>query len=376
MTSSDEIKEWMKNFENQTMDFKSHQILSHAYDLADLMVAFANNKFVTKPYGGKIIIGIDDQHELEFFIPKQQHEEHIVNIARDKCYPSIYPEFEKIDIENQTVYVITIPKMTTTPYQIITNYGKSHRIRVGSSIREPTIEELSKLYSNNVEENVKPSTNKKLMLMDGPHRTFNVTVKNSDSKIIHFNNELINWLKNNKPNRIAVENIKLIHDEIHYFHEYGNSKTHGIIDEYGSISFRVSIPPEFSHSIDVNGNQKHIKVISIEEESSFLVGILQFIKVIYDKIEYSQRIKIDYVHHNVEQYSFSSTNYKTPGYLRKHYLQKSEFEISREVSLDELNIQKLTESCLEEMARVCDWIPSEGYFEGYVNNAINSLEYF
>ena len=214
------------------------------------------------------------------------------------------------------------------------------------------------------------------MQIEGPHRTFNVVVKDSESKIIHFEDELTSWFKNNEPKRIRMGTTRLIQDEIRYFHECGNSKTQGTINEYGSISFKVSIPPESFTSSDTEGREEHVQMISIEEEASFLVGILQFIKSVYEKIGYSSRIEIKYIHHNVEQHSFSSTNILTSGYHRKHYIQKSEFEILRSVSIDSLDIQELAESCLKEMTKVCDWSPSERSFQIYVSDAIKQLDYF
>ena len=213
------------------------------------------------------------------------------------------------------------------------------------------------------------------MQIKGPHRTFNVVVKDSESKIIHFEDELTSWFKNNKPKRIRIGTIRLIQDEIQYFHECGNSKTWGTIDEYGSISFKVSIPPESFISPDTEGREKHVKIISIEEEASFLVGILQFIKSVYEKIEYSSRIEIKYIHHNVEQHRFSSTNIRIPAHYREDYIQQSEFEILRSVSIDSLDMQKLAESCLEEMANVCNWSTSERNFQSYVSDAIKQLDH-
>jgi len=147
--TSDEIRSWLKNFEDQIMDRKSIQILSHASDLADLMVAFANNKFVPQDFGGIMIIGIDDNGNVERFVPQQKHEELIMNVARDKCVPSILPLFEKVDFNGSVVYVVTIPKMTSTPYQVKISNILTHKIRVGSTVRDPNPEELSRLYSTN-----------------------------------------------------------------------------------------------------------------------------------------------------------------------------------------------------------------------------------
>ena len=144
-----DIHSWIKKWEGQTLDFKSKDILDHPNDLVELMVAFGNNK-ESEHFGGRMIIGVNNQtREIESFSVKEGHELHIMNIARDKCYPSINLKFEIVKCEHNQVYVITIPKMNNIPYQVITKNGKTHRIRVGSTIREPTSHELEKLYEKN-----------------------------------------------------------------------------------------------------------------------------------------------------------------------------------------------------------------------------------
>lgn len=155
MTITDaEIENWFKDFEDQTMDRKSIGIISHTEDLAELMVAFANNKFTSHEFGGRIIIGIDKNGNMDNLTAIQGHEELIMNVARTKCIPSLSPQFEKISYKGGVLYIITIPKMTDVPYQLKTEKGNVHKIRVGSTIREPTYEELRKLYSLNLDNNL------------------------------------------------------------------------------------------------------------------------------------------------------------------------------------------------------------------------------
>jgi len=160
------IKQWIKDWESLTLDFKLKDILSDNFKIAKTMVSFGNNKYVEKDFGGRLVIGVNNKTravEGVEFDPK--HEEHIMNIARDKCYPSISPVFEKIDYEGKTLYVITIPKMTSTPYQLITKEGRIHLIRVGSTIREPTSIELARLYSDLSAQTVEDSRQKQILMV-------------------------------------------------------------------------------------------------------------------------------------------------------------------------------------------------------------------
>lgn len=145
--SSEEIKQWNSKLESKIMDRKSYRILSEPKKLAELMVAFANNITSTEEFGGRILIGIDNSGVIETFQAKQGHEEAIMNTARDNCVPIIEPEFEEVEVENQIIYVVTIPKMTTAPFRVKTKHGLAHKIRVGSEVIDPDEHQLDALYS-------------------------------------------------------------------------------------------------------------------------------------------------------------------------------------------------------------------------------------
>lgn len=113
-----ELESIIKKGEGQTVDFKHSDILSDPLKLAKLIVAFANNLHVSTAYGGLILMGVKNDGTLEAMKPKQGHEEHLMNIARDKCEPSIIPKFESVNLNGNDVYVLTIPKMTRYPYAV------------------------------------------------------------------------------------------------------------------------------------------------------------------------------------------------------------------------------------------------------------------
>ncbi len=143
------IYQLLNEDEHKTVEYKTQEFISDSYKIARVFVALANNKFVNEQYGGQIIVGVEDETKKILGVKySSKHEEHFMNIARDKCMPPIEPIFKKISIESKIVYLISIPKMTKTPYQLKTSKGNIHLIRVGSTIREPTSDELLKLYSN------------------------------------------------------------------------------------------------------------------------------------------------------------------------------------------------------------------------------------
>jgi len=111
------------------------------------MVSFGNNKFVSENFGGIIVVGIDKDGNYEDFESKQGHEEFVMNIARDKIIPPMKPKFELIESgDRKKVYVITIPKMVTTPYGLKTDEGNVYKVRAGSTVRTASPEELRELH--------------------------------------------------------------------------------------------------------------------------------------------------------------------------------------------------------------------------------------
>lgn len=143
---SEELAELIGKGESQTVDFKASAILSDSIKVARLIVAFANNLHVNTTYGGLILIGVNDDCSLEGMSQKQGHEEHIMNIARDKCYPSIAPKFEALTLDNKTIYVVTVPKMKVYPHALKLTDCNAYYIRVGTTVRVATPEELQELF--------------------------------------------------------------------------------------------------------------------------------------------------------------------------------------------------------------------------------------
>ena len=353
-----DVKQWIKNLEGQTIDFKSYDILSHAHDLAELMVAFGNNKFVSEDYGGKIIIGINNQKEIEHFEAKQGHEELIMNVARDKCSPSIHPEFQDVKVDDNHVYVITIPKMTEIPFQLIGKDGKTHRIRIGSTIREPNSQELEKLYSKSpiLNDKVEQIIKKFPSQTDVPFRHITIIPIDNNSKLIDYNVENTDWFKINRPKTCGIRHVKLIQNEIHY--EGGtfpsSGSCWGIFNDFGSFSW-----------IEVLNNKQ--KTVFIEREAVFLIDILEYVKLSLTKFGYDQRLYIHYRHNNVQNYDYTCYDTMHPYHFNDVKILLSDFLIERTVSMSSLDSQKLTNSILEEIARTCNWSVNTGEFDKFIS---------
>jgi hypothetical protein len=171
---SNELAELIKKGESQTVDFKASAILSDPIKIARLIVAFANNLHASTSYGGLILIGVNNDGSLEGMSQKQGHEEHIMNIARDKCYPSIAPKFEVLTLEDKTVYVVTVPKMKAYPHALKLQDCNAYYIRVGTTVRVADSEELQELFISSGKTTINQTIQRlreSIPSYNGPHRS-------------------------------------------------------------------------------------------------------------------------------------------------------------------------------------------------------------
>ena len=131
----DEIRELIEQGENRGVEFKSARVRPEA--LAREMVAFSNS------LGGLILIGVEDDGEVAGLEEGRDMETWVANIARNNVVPGIVPLVEFCRMSGKKVAVVRIPKGQFKPYQTID--GK-YWIRVGSTNRTATKEELSRLF--------------------------------------------------------------------------------------------------------------------------------------------------------------------------------------------------------------------------------------
>lgn len=145
--------------ESQTVDFKKSGILSNSIRLAKLMTAFANSN------GGRILIGVCDDGSIEGMKSKKNHEEHIMNLARDRCDPPLIPTFSLITKPEGDIYVIKVSRYRIFPHAVKTQTGKVYFMRVGTTVREATTTELALLFESAKEEITK-KPDLELLLVD------------------------------------------------------------------------------------------------------------------------------------------------------------------------------------------------------------------
>lgn len=134
-----EILEMIINGENSGVEFKEEGIST--IELAEEIVAFSNFK------GGAILIGVNDEGSI-LGVKRKDLEEWVMNICRDLVKPAIIPYYEQTKMdEGQIVAVVKIDQGVSKPYYVEKREGrKKYLIRVGSTKREATREELGRLF--------------------------------------------------------------------------------------------------------------------------------------------------------------------------------------------------------------------------------------
>ena len=137
-----EILEIIQNGENSGVEFKRDERGNKAFneDFAKEVVALSNLK------GGKIIIGVEDDRTISGIIDLKC-EEWVMNICRTLVRPGVIPYYEEIQINGgKRVAVVYIDMGYSKPYYVEKGERKIYYIRVGSTSREATREELSRLF--------------------------------------------------------------------------------------------------------------------------------------------------------------------------------------------------------------------------------------
>jgi ATP-dependent DNA helicase RecG len=138
MTTRTELLEVIANGENSGVEFKRDDIENR--ELAKELVAFSNFQ------GGTVLLGVDDDGKVSG-VTRADVEGWVMNACRDKIRPGIIPFFETVrNVEGgKDVAVVSV----TRGYAVhsVWHNGKHHYyIRVGTQSREPTPEELGRLF--------------------------------------------------------------------------------------------------------------------------------------------------------------------------------------------------------------------------------------
>lgn len=138
MTTRTELLEIISNGENSGVEFKRDDLQNHA--LAKELVAFSNLE------GGMVLLGVEDDGSIAG-LTRDNLEEWVMTVCRDKIRPAIIPFFEVIrDAEPGKDVAIVRVERGFDVHSLWHNNRNTYYIRVGSQTREPTPQELSRLF--------------------------------------------------------------------------------------------------------------------------------------------------------------------------------------------------------------------------------------
>jgi ATP-dependent DNA helicase RecG len=133
-----ELLEILRNGENSAVEFKRDVITPE--QLAKELVAFSNFD------GGMVLLGVEDDGTISG-ITRPKLEEWVMTTCRDKIRPAIIPFYEVLrDVEpGKDVAVVKVPTGLNVQ-RVWHNNRHIDYIRVGTQSREPTTDELSRLF--------------------------------------------------------------------------------------------------------------------------------------------------------------------------------------------------------------------------------------
>lgn len=134
-----ELLEIIRNGENSGIEFKRDDIQNHA--LARELVAFSNFE------GGMLLLGVEDNGSISG-ITRPDPEQFVMNACRDKIRPGLIPFYERVkDAEPGKDVVIVRVSRGLDVHTLWHDNKNAYFIRVGTQSREPTPEELGRLFA-------------------------------------------------------------------------------------------------------------------------------------------------------------------------------------------------------------------------------------
>lgn len=138
MTRS-ELWETIRNGESSLVEFKRDAVPNHA--LAKELVAFLNLE------GGVVLLGVEDDGTISG-VERRHTEEWVAELCRSKIEPHVVPilSWVRDAAPDRHVLVIRVTPGPDKPYARVHHHHRTYYIRVGSTSREASREELQRMY--------------------------------------------------------------------------------------------------------------------------------------------------------------------------------------------------------------------------------------
>ncbi len=135
-----ELFEIIANGENSGVEFKRDDIRPE--QLAKEIVAFANVQ------GGRILLGVEDDGTITG-LQRDNTQEWVMNVFRDKVHPQIIPFYEEITVEPDVkVGVISLAQGISKPYVVRHNNREEVYIRMGNRSELASREQQLRLFES------------------------------------------------------------------------------------------------------------------------------------------------------------------------------------------------------------------------------------
>ncbi|OQY58394.1 MAG: transcriptional regulator [Desulfobacteraceae bacterium 4572_88] len=135
-----ELLEIVSNHENSGVEFKRDDIRPE--QLAKEVVALANLQ------GGRIFLGVEDDGTISG-IQKDNTQEWVLNVLRDKVHPQLIPFYEEIRLaDGRTVAVVSIASGLSKPYSVRHNNREDVYIRMGDRSELASREQQLRLFES------------------------------------------------------------------------------------------------------------------------------------------------------------------------------------------------------------------------------------
>ncbi len=138
MTIRTELLEIIANGENSGVEFKRDDLRTQ--DLAKELVAFSNLE------GGMALLGVEDDGTITG-LTRDDLEEWVMNVCRDKIRPAIVPYFEVVRgvKDDRDIAIVRVTRGYDV-HALWHNSSNRYLIRVGTQSREASPEELARLF--------------------------------------------------------------------------------------------------------------------------------------------------------------------------------------------------------------------------------------
>ncbi len=134
--AKDELAALIAGGEDSFTEFKGPDVSNR--DLAKELCAFSNSA------GGRVLVGVDDDGTIVG--SEGWDEERIMNVARTLLDPPIVPGYQRLVWHQDTeIIVASVDQWVEKPHAVGGGEGKHYFVRVGSTSREASREELIRL---------------------------------------------------------------------------------------------------------------------------------------------------------------------------------------------------------------------------------------